>query len=271
MSFVVLKQFLSLPWTERRAKLKKAIADRMHGFFFSTAGHWLNRRNHALIMEYRPDFHSYFDRLPGYELLFEGWTHNNRSNNSGDLTRFYTIYLNINQVLEDGVPGDFVELGVYKGNSATLLALLGRAQNRQTFLFDTFGGFDPRDLRGVDGAKGIRFTDTSFDAVQNLVGTEGVKYVPGFFPDSILGIQLPEQIAVAHIDCDLYQPMKAGLECFYPRLSVGGVLLMHDYSSGHWPGAKRAVDEFFANLPEKPICVADKSGTAIVRKHGSLK
>jgi hypothetical protein len=60
--------------------------------------------------------------------------------------------------------------------------------------------------------------------------------------------------------------VKAALECFYPRVSPGGILLLHDYSSGHWPGVRQAVDEFFQKLPEKPILIPDKSGTAIVRK-----
>jgi hypothetical protein len=92
-----------------------------------------------------------------------------------------------------------------------LLATLGRRQKRHVYLFDTFSGFDSRDLRGSDGARPILFTDTSLDEVRNLVGTANVTYVPGFFPDSTSQIKLPEQIAVAHIDCDLYEPMRAGL------------------------------------------------------------
>jgi hypothetical protein len=60
--------------------------------------------------------------------------------------------------------------------------------------------------------------------------------------------------------------MKAGLECFYPRLSPGGILLLHDYCSGYWPGATQAIDEFFQHRPENPTLVADKSGSAIIRK-----
>jgi hypothetical protein len=164
------------------------------------------------------------------------------------------------------VPGDFVELGVYKGNSASILAAFARRNRRRLFLFDTFEGFDQRDLHGLDSKRRADFTDTSLADVERLVGTDGVVYVQGFFPESASKITLPERIAIAHIDCDLYAPMRAGLECFYPRLSPGGIMLLHDYSSGHWPGVTEAVDEFFKNLPDKPILVADKSGTAIVRK-----
>jgi hypothetical protein len=124
----------------------------------------------------------------------------------------------------------------------------------------------------VDSEQHIHFTDTSLAGVQKLVGTESVTYVQGFFPESArnINITMPQTVAVAHIDCDLYAPMKAGLEWFYPRLSPGGITLLHDYSSGHWPGATQAVDEFFKHLPDKPILAPDKSGTAIVRKASSL-
>jgi len=268
--FVKLRKIARMPGKERQAKLKKALRERARLFLeatvFSTIGSYMNRRNSSLIIDYRPDFHSHFDGIPNYSQLVEGWIHGNRFNNCGDLARFYTIYLNAKQVLEDRVPGDLVELGVYKGNSAKLLLSLGQKHNRHTYLFDTFNGFDPRDLQGMDSGHNVEFTDTSLSAVQKLVGMDDVTYVPGFFPESILRFNPPEQIAIAHIDCDLYEPMKAGLECFYPRLSPGGILILHDYSSGYWPGAKRAIDEFFADLPERPVLAADKSGTALIRK-----
>lgn len=140
------------------------------------------------------------------------------TNNCADLTRCYTLYLNAAQILRDGVAGAIVGLGVYKGNSAVLLAKLGRQHERQVYLFDTFSGFDECDLRGVDSGTRMNFLDTSISTVQGLVGTDGVTYVAGFFPESISGFNLPERIAIAHIDCDLYEPMKAGLECLSEAL-----------------------------------------------------
>jgi len=268
--FVKLRQLTMLPQAERNAKLRLAFRRRADRFWkaavFATIGYWLNRRNRLFMIEHRPDFHAIFDGIPDYAQLVEDWTRNNRTNNWGDLVRFYTIYLNVNQILKDRVPGDFIELGVYKGNSAKLLATLGRRHKRHIYLFDTFAGFDPRDLRGVDRGQSALFADTSLSAVREFVGTDGVTYIPGFFPESISKIALPETIAIAHIDCDLYEPMKAGLEWFYPRLSPGGILLLHDYSSGIFEGAKLAIDEFFASRPEKPILAADKSGSALIRK-----
>lgn len=64
----------------------------------------------------------------------------------------------------------------------------------------------------------------------------------------------------------LYAPTKAALEFFYPRMSAGGVLFVHDYASGIWPGVTHAVDELRAATGESLVLLPDKSGTAIIRK-----
>ena len=199
---------------------------------------------------HRPDFHRHFNGFPDFEEMSAAWLHGNIENNSGDYTRLYMLYQNIKSLIEAGVPGDFVEFGVHQGNSAYVLAKLARLSGRKTYLYDTFDGSDPPAL----------------SAVQKLVGTDNVVYAQGQFPVSALKGGCPDTIAVAHIDCDLYEPTRAGLEVFYPRLAPGGVLMLHDYGSGFWPGVTKAVDEFFADKPERPVIIPDKSGTAVVRR-----
>jgi len=261
-----IRRLLDLPPGQRNAKIRSGLRDRSSSYLYRLLGGWLNGSKTRFLLDFRPDSHYNFNNVAGYEALLNGWLAGNRENNGGDLSRFYTIFLNVSQILREGIPGEFVELGVYKGNSASMLATLARRHNRRVFLFDTFEGFDQRDFQGVDGKRKVLFADTSLAAVRDLVGADGVTYVPGFFPDSAARVEMPEKIAVVHIDCDLYQPMKAGLQVFYPRLSPGGIMLLHDYSSGHWPGVQQAIDEFFRDLPEKPVLAPDKSGTAIVRK-----
>ena len=220
------------------------------------------------MLEYRPDSHRFHRGIQNDEQLIRAWMRGHTTNTAGDLARFYMLYLNIEQVLLEGVPGDFAELGVYKGNSACLLAFMARRSGRHVYLFDTFSGFDTRNFVGEDRSRMAgHFSDTSLESVRALVGDESVSYVRGFFPDSLAAITPPDRLAVVHLDCDLYEPMRAGLEQFYPRLSPGGVLFLHDYSSGEWPGAKRAVDEFLRDKPEPLILIPDKSGTAVLRKN----
>ena len=65
--------------------------------------------------------------------------------------------------------------------------------------------------------------------------------VPGLVEDTVPS-QAPEVIALLRLDTDWYKSTWHELEHLYPRLSVGGVLIIDDY--GHWEGARRAVDEF---------------------------
>lgn len=58
--------------------------------------------------------------------------------------------------------------------------------------------------------------------------------------------KVPERIALLRLDTDWYESTRAELEYLYPRLVVGGVLIVDDY--GHWKGARKAVDEYFAAL-----------------------
>jgi tetratricopeptide (TPR) repeat protein len=224
----------------------------------------------GLYVSYRPDSDIAFKRHPEFGPLLHKWIWNNESNNSGDIARLYSLILNIKQVLADGVPGDIAEVGVYRGNSAAVLAHYARANGRRLYLFDTFKGFDARDLKGVDRNSPGDFSETSLKLVQQHVGEQAVVYVEGYFPQSI-PLDIADRFAIAHLDCDLYAPMKAGLAFFYPRLSPGGLLLLHDYSSGYFPGAKQAIDEFVATIPENLVLLPDKSGSALVRKSSAPK
>jgi O-methyltransferase len=219
----------------------------------------------------RPEFHWSGKGMPQYAELYRMWTKENEEN-AWDLARFYAIYQNAAQVLNEGLPGDIVELGVYRGNSAAILAGLARGKSRRLFLFDTFTGFDERDFRGLDSHRRPGFENVSLERVKQLVGTQDVFFVPGYFPESCAQIELPREIVLAHLDCDLYEPTKAGLELFYPRVVPGGMIIVHDYSSGFWPGITKAVDEFFADRSERPILIPDRSGSVMIRKmKGSAK
>jgi len=82
------------------------------------------------------------------------------------------------------------------------------------------------------------------DVKANMARTQypGVRFVAGPVEQTIPG-QMPEQIALLRIDTDWYESTKHELKYLYPRLSVGGILIIDDY--GHWQGARKAVDEYF--------------------------
>ena len=223
-------------------------------------------RRDQIYAAYRPDSQIFFALHPEIGQLWAKWTANNALNNAGDLPRLYAIVFNIKQILSDGIPGDMAELGVYRGNSAAVLAHFARISAKRLVLFDTFTGFDNRDLVGDDQQPVSQFKKTSFDLVRDFVGEQNVRFVQGRFPESISPDLDKTRFCLVHLDCDLYESAKAGLEFFFPRLSPGGLLIVHDYANPWWEGIKRAVDEYFSARIERPVVFGDKSGTAMLRK-----
>ena len=178
-----------------------------------------------------------------------------------DAQAAFTLYTLARQALS--VPGDFLEAGVYRGGTARLLRLLldGERGERKLHLFDTFAGMpetDPeRDLH-----KAQDFADTSVSAVSAFVGTEPwLEYHPGFIPDSFRGHE-QRRFAFAHVDVDIYRSIYDCCEFIYPRLNNGGLMLFDDYGVASCPGARAAVDAFFADKPEVPLVLG--TGQAVV-------
>jgi hypothetical protein len=183
-----------------------------------------------------------------------------------DAERFIFLSLAFDQIHKEGLPGDIVELGVYQGQTAAVLARNARRLGRTVWLLDTFTGFDPKDFVGPDAGRGPQFQDTSLAAVRARVGEQNTRYVQGFFPDTAAQLPADGRYCFVHIDCDLYAPIMSGLEYFYPRMVPGGFLVVHDYSSLGWDGAEKAVDVFFADKPEAVVPMADSAGSVLIRK-----
>ncbi|MGH7042338.1 MAG: TylF/MycF/NovP-related O-methyltransferase, partial [Acetobacteraceae bacterium] len=191
--------------------------------------------------------------------------------NRGDMGRFYFFSLVLDQLAKEGLEGDLAELGVYRGSTAVLIATIARRLGRTAFLMDTFAGFPAQDLQGIDADKQPGFADTSVEAVRALVGTANTRFIKGYFPDTATELPANGRYCLVHIDCDLYAPIRAALDYFYPRLVPGGFLVVHDYSSLHWNGAERAVDEFFADKVECPVPLTDGAGSVVIRKARDAK
>lgn len=202
-----------------------------------------------------------FDKCRGF------WIERNKKNNDADLVRLLFLTQVVEELEDKKVPGAYAELGVYKGNSAKLLHEL--APSKTMYLFDTFEGFDAKDvsLETKNNVKMTEFKDTSLQQVKSFVGdSKNVIFCPGFFPETASLIPEGEIFALVHLDADLYGPTAAGLDYFYERMPKGGAMIVHDYSSGAWPGIKKAVDEFLADKPETLVRIPDKSGTVIFKK-----
>lgn len=86
----------------------------------------------------------------------------------------------------------------------------------------------------------------------------------GWFPESAYGIS--DKFVFVSIDVDLYQPIYAGLEFFFPRLVRGGYIFVHDYNSKKYSGVKAAVREFCMQNNTVFFPLTDRTGSAVIPK-----
>ena len=184
-----------------------------------------------------------------------------------DRIRFYNLWLQLERLRRDGIEGSFAELGVYKGETARLMHLC--APEKTLHLFDTFEGFPATDLKDESGKAAayttLHFADTGLEKVKRYLGEHPeIVYHQGYFPESAKCME-NEKFALVSLDVDLHKPTKAGLEFFYPRLSPGGVILIHDYNAD-WPELMKAVDTFCTTIPESLVPVPDADSTVMIVK-----
>ena len=189
-----------------------------------------------------------------------------------DKVRFFAFWLQVNRLRREDIPGCFAELGVYKGESARLIHLMDKS--RTFHLFDTFDGLPDADLKLETGEAAtytnVNFKDTSIKKVLKYIDGDSEKIFihAGYFPETTMELK-NEVFAFVSIDADLYKPTLAGLNFFYPRLSPGGVIFIHDYTY-KWEGLKKAVDEFCSTIPEIPALIPDLEGSVIIVKSRML-
>jgi len=184
-----------------------------------------------------------------------------------DRVRFFAWWLQTERLKRERVPGAFAEVGVYKGESARVIHCMD--PDREFHLFDSFEGFPGHDLAAETGEAAAyttrHFADTHVRHVLKKIGGNGNIIIhKGHFPESARGLE-ETAFALVNIDADLYQPTRAALDFFFPRLSPGGVIFIHDHNH-RWQGVMRAVDEFTAGTGEIPVLIPDADSTVVFVK-----
>ena len=138
------------------------------------------------------------------------------------------------------------EGGVYRGEFA---AVINRCfPQSKLYLFDTFQGFDERDVavehekNFSNSASGV-FSDTSVKLVLSKMEYQAnVEIHEGYFPESAIDVK--DEFCFVNLDFDLYHPILEGLRFFFPQTVRGGVLLVHDYYHAFLQGVRIAIDEY---------------------------
>jgi O-methyltransferase len=180
--------------------------------------------------------------------------------------RIFALIQSVKYILDANILGTIVECGTWRGGSMMAVAhtlLRHGILDRDLYLFDTFEGMTKPtqlDISYLDESALVEFarrkwTDNSSDwccasleeVRQNLINTgypnERFKFVKGKVEDNLPSFA-PEKIALLRLDTDWYESTRHELIHLYPRLALGGVLIIDDY--GYWKGAKKATDEYLS-------------------------
>jgi O-methyltransferase len=162
-----------------------------------------------------------------------------------DVLRSYELYQCVREVA--GIPGDILEVGVWRGGTGAVLAAAARRwkPDANVWLCDTFSGvvkagpFDPA-YRGGEHA------DSSQETVVSLLsGLEltNASILEGVFPDDTASSLADRKIALCHIDVDVYQSAADIVTWLMPRMSRGSILVFDDYGFSTCKGITRLVNE----------------------------
>lgn len=190
------------------------------------------------------------------------------------------------QMLHAGIPGCFVECGVWRGGSAAImgLAIRNSGQQRDLHLFDSFEGLpEPTERDGISAREysGGRASGALRSVDQCRAGLEDVRALLlgrlGFEPSRVhfhagwFQNTLPADagrlgpIALLRLDGDWYESTRLCLEHLYPRLSAGGLIIMDDYWA--WEGCRTATDEYRqANRINAPIQRIDAAAGSWIKE-----
>jgi len=159
-------------------------------------------------------------------------------------------------ILDDGVPGDLMETGVWRGGATILMRGALEAwedRDRSVWVADSFRGLPAPDatawpadagvdLSGVDALAVSRAEVEANFARYGLLDDQ-VRFLEGWFADTLPTASM-QRLALLRLDGDLYQSTWEALEHLYPKLSAGGIVIVDDY--GAFEPCRRAVTDYRA-------------------------
>ena len=173
-------------------------------------------------------------------------------------------------VYENGLRGNVAECGVFRGHFAKYINEF--FPDKLCYLFDSFEGFQESDIEADKTHSAysqwfeniMKFSDTSLKHVmEKMPNPNQIVVKKGYIPDTFKGLE--DEFCFVNLDMDLYQPMLEGLRFFYPRMVNGGVILLHDYYSGHiLPGVKNAVCQYEKEIDQHLYKIPSEASSSLV-------
>jgi len=160
----------------------------------------------------------------------------------------------IETVLADGVPGDIMECGVWRGGACVFAkaVLMARDAGRTVWLADSFAGLPAPEMAedNVDlstakypmlaiGQQRVRALFECLDLLDDRV-----RFLPGWFDETLPSAPVGK-LAVLRLDADYFASTMTALDALYDRVQPGGFVIIDDY--GVLEPARRATDKFRAS------------------------
>lgn len=186
------------------------------------------------------------------------------------------------RAIMQGVPGDFVECGVFKGAHPAIMSRVlldsGEDERRMVHLFDSFEGIQesgPRDDHTITDCIGVgqnrlRTTGVSSASAESVkehldrwgVYHRGVKFWPGWVQHTLPGAAAwfhanLRPIAVLRIDVDVYEATRTVLRYLEPCVPVGGFIIVDDYAL---TGCRAACDDHYRDRSAVRVTKIDGGG-----------
>ena len=188
----------------------------------------------------------------------------------------------VSAVVTDGVEGDLIEAGTWRGGAAILmratLDALG-ARDRRVWVADSFKGFPVPEPGGSAEDRELELHMSAIDflapTLEQVRGhfarfgcEQGVEFVPGFFEETMDTLRNGDW-SLVRLDADTYKATRLALDALYPGLAVGGYIVVDDYYHPYIPtSCRRAVDDFREELGiTEPIAQIDWNSARWRREH----
>ena len=154
--------------------------------------------------------------------------------------RLQNLQYCVRTVIEEDVPGDFIETGVWRGGSCIFMRAMLKAygiEDRRVWVADSFEGLPKPDPR-YEADKGDTFhiySDLAISREQVAANfasygllDDQVKFLKGWFKDTLPSAPI-ERLAIIRLDGDMYESTIQAIEPLYDKLSVGGFVIVDDY------------------------------------------
>jgi len=189
-----------------------------------------------------------------FSTRIEGWDWPSMAHTMIGLKRLNNIEFCATDVIQSGIEGDFIETGVWRGGAVIFMRSILKAfkiADRTVWVADSFNGLPPPNAALYPADKGVhlenvRFLKISLDTVRNNFQKYGllddqVKFLKGWFRDTLSNAPI-RKLSLLRLDGDLYESTMNVLVALYPKLSIGGYVIIDDYVA--FPSCFKAVHDY---------------------------